>query len=168
MHGTCAPYHPRAVCARDDLVSQADAQDGDGAGAGAVPLLQGLDQLQAVAAFQGRLGPRRDDHALQAAARGQAEHLGHLERVVANDADIASELGKVAGQGMDERIVVVDHEVHGDLPGIYDPTAKKRLPRRRVAAPASGSLPNASHLGTPRSGLDSVYIKCGSGGSVGR
>ena len=74
---------------------------------------------------RGVLGPGEMIHALQAAARGQVEHLGHLERVVANDADIASELGKVAGQGMDERIVVVDHEVHGDLPGIYDPTAKK-------------------------------------------
>lgn len=71
-----------------------------------------------------------------------------------------------AGQGMDERVVVVDHEVHDASPE-YTTRQQKRLPRRRVAAPASGSLPNAFHLGTPRSGLGSVYIRCGADVPVG-
>lgn len=72
-----------------------------------------------------------------------------------------------ADQGMDERVVVVDHEVHGASPALMT-RQQKRLPRRRVAAPASGSLPNASHLGAPRSGLDLVYIRCGAGVPAGR
>src|SRR5437867_9991098 len=102
MHRPTRPDDPRAVGGADALVAEADAQDRGCRSES--PHYVGRDSRLA-----GRAGSGGDDD------MRRLERLNLLVRrsVVASDDGLFPQLAHVAGQVVDERVVVVDEQNHG-------------------------------------------------------
>jgi len=105
VHQSRGRDHPRAEGLPDRLVPEADPQDRDAPG-------EALDGRHGDARILRPSGPGRDDQA----ARLERLELVHGQAVVAQDAHLGAHLHQVLVEVVGERVEVVDHDQHGNLP----------------------------------------------------
>src|SRR6185312_1537690 len=103
VHRDAGPHDLGAVGGADALVSQANAEDRNAAAKAA-------DQVGGHAGLGGRAGAWRDDDPLRRERRDLIEGNG----VISTNERLAAQLAHVAGEVVDERVVVVDEQNHED------------------------------------------------------